>query len=656
MSRRAQRTVSLVMVLMMSLMSVISVSAYHEDEDELHEFADSRFENRWARTDKPVLDGTVARTWIWGPSPFTEGMMEPYLDGFGGMRLVQYFDKSRMELLNPDSDDTSIWTVTQGLLAWDMMDGWVQVGDVAFAEHSEGPSMENVAGDPGPGNGPTYAVMGELIWEDARAEGAYIVDWIDSDGNITTDNELANYDVIAEHNVQIDWIDHTIAAPFWTFMNSEGVIWDGEYKEDKLFENPFYATGYPLTEAYWANVKVKGVDTDVLIQCFERRCLTYTPDNPAGWMVEAGNVGQHYYRWLETHVGPLEPEIWFESLVSGLQNPRGVTWTEDGVYVAEAGIGGDDCVIIEEDEDEFELCAGMTGGITLVDEMGAERVVDELPSLSAHEDAVGAHDVALDGEGNMYIVMGFGGPPDARAAFGELGDYFATVVKVDSEGELTIVADLGDYEESENPDGSEVPDTNPYSIAYDDGDLIVVDAGGNSLLRVDPDTGDIELIAVFPQRMVPAPPFIPVPEMPMDSVPTNVVVGPDGNYYVSELTGFPFPLGEARVYQVTPDGDVEVYADGFTNVLDLAFDSEGTLGVLEMVKDGLLNVDEEAIGMGDLSSAQSRIVTVDPDGTQTSYVVPGLYAATGIAVGSDDEVYVVNLALTPFAELVVIYN
>ena len=33
----------------------------------------------------------------------------------------------------------------------------------------------------------------------------------------------------------------------------------------------------------------------MLIQVFERRVLTYTPDNSDGWKVEAGNVGQHYY-------------------------------------------------------------------------------------------------------------------------------------------------------------------------------------------------------------------------------------------------------------------------------------------------------------------------------------------------------------------------
>jgi hypothetical protein len=44
-------------------------------------------------------------------------------------------------------------------------------------------------------------------------------------------------------------------------------------------------------------VKVGGQPRDVLVQCFERRCLTYTPDNDPTWQVEAGNVGQHYYIW-----------------------------------------------------------------------------------------------------------------------------------------------------------------------------------------------------------------------------------------------------------------------------------------------------------------------------------------------------------------------
>ncbi len=81
-------------------------------------------------------------------------------------------------------------------------------------------------------------------------------------------------------------------------MNSSGLVWqNGGLATDQLFLNPFYATGFPVTEAYWANIKVANTYQWVLLQCFERRCLTYTPGNPPGWQVEAGNVGQHYYHW-----------------------------------------------------------------------------------------------------------------------------------------------------------------------------------------------------------------------------------------------------------------------------------------------------------------------------------------------------------------------
>jgi hypothetical protein len=91
-------------------------------------------------------------------------------------------------------------------------------------------------------------------------------------------------------------------------MNSTGTVYEsGLNVTDNLFESPFYATGYPITEAYWASVKVANTYRDVLMQCFERRCLTYTPNNPDGWKVEAGNVGQHYYQWRYGTTPPPPP-------------------------------------------------------------------------------------------------------------------------------------------------------------------------------------------------------------------------------------------------------------------------------------------------------------------------------------------------------------
>lgn len=137
----------------------------------------------------------------------------------------------------------------------------------------------------------------------------------------------------------------------------------------------------------------------------------------------------------------------------------------------------------------------------------------------------------------------------------------------------------------------------------------------------------------------------------MQAVPTRVVVGPDGNYYVSQLTGFPFPVGGARIYQVTPDGEVSIHAEGFTNLGDIAFDGDGNLWALEIVAGGLLNVDEEAIAEGDFSSVASRLVKIDAEGEQTEYMFQGMAFATGLDVGAGGEIYVSNAAVTPDAHL-----
>ena len=81
-------------------------------------------------------------------------------------------------------------------------------------------------------------------------------------------------------------------------MNAEGLVEEnGQLVTARLFPDPFYGTGLAITEPYWTTVRVGGTPQDVLVQCFERRCLTYTPGNAPTWQVEAGNVGQHYYHW-----------------------------------------------------------------------------------------------------------------------------------------------------------------------------------------------------------------------------------------------------------------------------------------------------------------------------------------------------------------------
>src|SRR6185437_13659217 len=58
---------------------------------------------------------------------------------------------------------------------------------------------------------------------------------------------------------------------------------------------------YPITEPYWTQAIVGGTQTNVMVQCFDRRCLTYTPRNTPQYQVEMGNVGLHYYAWRYEH-------------------------------------------------------------------------------------------------------------------------------------------------------------------------------------------------------------------------------------------------------------------------------------------------------------------------------------------------------------------
>ena len=253
------------------------------------------FARTWARTDAPVAVGVVSRTWMWGPEPFA-GDYEPYAESPGGQRAVAYLDKSRMEVSNPYGDQSSPWYVTNGLLVSEMIVGLLQTGDASYEPRSA--AAVNIAGDPDDIGGPLYNTFQGLLTAPALNSWQTINQRVDRAGNVWVDPNMDWYGVTAAYLVEVPNLRHQVASPFWEFMNSSGIVFDGNSTTwAQLFENPFYATGYPITEAYWSTVKVGGSQKDVLIQCFQRRCLTYTPSNPAGWEVEAGNVGQHYYIW-----------------------------------------------------------------------------------------------------------------------------------------------------------------------------------------------------------------------------------------------------------------------------------------------------------------------------------------------------------------------
>jgi hypothetical protein len=263
-------------------------------------------------------------------------------------------------------------------------------------------------------------------------------------------------------------------------------------------------------------------------------------------------------------------------------------------------------------------------------------VVTGLASLASADGsfATGAQDIALLGRGNAHVTIGFGGNPLDRDVFGEAGSSLARLARITASGNWRLTTDLGAYEAAANPTGDEV-DSNPYGLLAVPAGVVVADAGANALNYVRAD-GSVSTLAVFPNRLVSAPPLPPGVAIPMDAVPTSVALGPDGNYYVGQLTGFPFPVGGANVYRVPAGGGTpEVFAAGFTGIIDIAFGPDGSLYVLEIAKNGLL----AAFGVGDWTGA---LIRVAPDGSRTEIASDGLFAPGGVAIGKDGAFYVTN--------------
>lgn len=311
-----------------------------------------------------------------------------------------------------------------------------------------------------------------------------------------------------------------------------------------------------------------------------------------------------------------------QPVMTGLDNPRGLAWgPEGGLYVAEAGRGGSGvCVPAPDAPPPAARCYGATGAVSRLWHGVQTRVVSGLPSVAfqpAGDTAAGPQHVSFQGRGGMFVTIGCScnkaTPPGA--VLDGLG--FGYLLKVSASGNTKTIADIASYEASANPDGGLI-DSNPYGLLALPGQRLVTDAGGNSLLEVSAN-GSVTTVATFPKA----------PGL-RDAVPTDVVLGPDGAYYVSTLTGFPFLAATASVYRVVPGQAPTVYASNLTALTDLAFGSDGSLYVLQHGSPGL----PPFAGPG-------AVWQVPPGGGSTSTLVAGnLPRATGLVVGADGALYV----------------
>jgi hypothetical protein len=96
-----------------------------------------------------------------------------------------------------------------------------------------------------------------------------------------------------------------------------------------------------------------------------------------------------------------------------------------------------------------------------------------------------------------------------------------------------------------------------------EGDLFIVDAAANAVIRRKAATGELSVFATLPPVDNPA----GDPDQ-VEAVPTGIVF--DGHkFLVCSFTGFPFPVQQAPVYQVDLQGNTSVYQTGLSNLADI---------------------------------------------------------------------------------------
>jgi len=206
------------------------------------------------------------------------------------------------------------------------------------------------------------------------------------------------------------------------------------------------------------------------------------------------------------------------------------------------------------------------GGQLLVADAGRGVVDADTGALVAP--LPGVTDIAPIGRGDMLALTSTFAP----GAHGALYRF--------SKGSTRKLADLQEYELQNDPAGDGTAEgSDPFDLArLAGGKTLIADAAGNDLLVAD-ETGNLDWVATFPEQNG------------EQAVPTSVVIGPDGAYYVGELTGFPATPGLSRVWRVAPgtlhghcgtSSACSVVTTGLTSVIDLVFGPDGKLYVAQL--------------------------------------------------------------------------
>ena len=228
----------------------------------------------------------------------------------------------------------------------------------------------------------------------------------------------------------------------------------------------------------------------------------------------------------------------------------------------------------------------------------------------------------------QQLNTGFTMSPDDHVA---LADGHRVVLE-NQEGAHASIERLVDFPNVYPDAFTIVRGSNPFGSARRGDRVFVVDAGRNSLVRVNRKTGRARTLLYFPPIPNPLPFGGPVADFVPDSVRNYDV----DSLLVSYLTGFPFAQGTSGVMKYSiENGTVEPFLTGLTAAVDVLpmreGDGSGAIYVLEFSTDMLSS-----------PPAPGRLVRFDDPAQPPVAVAEGLITPTSLAYDHNEGVILIT--------------
>ncbi|MFN8633231.1 MAG: ScyD/ScyE family protein [Chloroflexota bacterium] len=298
-----------------------------------------------------------------------------------------------------------------------------------------------------------------------------------------------------------------------------------------------------------------------------------------------------------------------EVLVSGLNNPRGLTMGPDGaVYITEAGRAGDEAVKAGFYHVPFNI--GRSARVTRVLPDGTWQVVlDNLPSVKTPDDVFGATGVAFVDD-TLYVLTAAGGR--------DVGDpsYDNAILRVSPSGAVDTLVNITQLN-YQNPPLARLRDLRadveggvPFGLTAMGGRLYATDGNLETVTEVNLDGTTRRLV-----------------ELPASN---RVLVGltgaPDGSLWVAEYGPLPHQPGASKISRLTLDGEMTVAWAGLTEAIQVAFGPDGSAYVLQFASRSRV-------------TSSGSLIRRWPDG-HLETLATGLNYPTGLALGPDGSFYV----------------